>query len=153
MDPDCLEIEITESTLMDDSEFVIDKLKKLKSRGIKISIDDFGTGYSSMSYLKNFPVNKLKIDKSFVSGLPLDNEDIAITQAILTMAHGLGISVVAEGVETKEQADFLNTHGCDYLQGYYYSKPVTFSDFLSRYSLKKNTGDVLKIVKDSPAKS
>ena len=143
----CLELEITESTLMDDSEFVIDKLKKLKSRGIKISIDDFGTGYSSMSYLKNFPVNTLKIDKSFVSGLPDSVEDKAITSAIITMAKGLDISVVAEGVENQEQAALLKSYNCDVLQGYYYSRPVPLHEFIANYGQQETTDHKFKIIK------
>jgi diguanylate cyclase (GGDEF)-like protein len=130
MNPGRLEIELTESTLMNDSEFVIDKLKQMKELGLKIAIDDFGTGYSSMSYLSSFSIDRLKIDRSFISSLPERAEDVAITGAIIAMAHGLGIEVVAEGVENETQAEFLRTSKCDMLQGYHYAMPMPFNDLL-----------------------
>ena len=130
MDPSLLEIELTESTLMEDSESVINKMKQLQNKGVNFSIDDFGTGYSSMSYLKSFPISKLKIDKSFIFGLPQSNEDMAITRAIIAMAHGLNLKVVAEGVEHKDQVELLRSHKCDVFQGYYFSKPLTFKALL-----------------------
>lgn len=130
LDPNCLELELTESILMDDSQLVIDKVGQLKELGVHVAIDDFGTGFSSMSYLKSFPITKLKIDKSFISGLPQSSEDTAITRAIIAMAHGMNIKVVAEGVENKEQVDFLRTHDCDVFQGYYYARPMIFSKLL-----------------------
>ena len=97
--------------------------------GISISIDDFGAGYSSLSYLKRFPIDRVKIDRSFIKGLPLDDDDAAITQAIIAMAHGLKLKVIAEGAETREQLSFLRAHECDEMQGFYFSKPLPEHDF------------------------
>jgi diguanylate cyclase (GGDEF)-like protein/PAS domain S-box-containing protein len=119
-----LEIEITESDAMQSAERALPMLRRLKEQGVGIAIDDFGTGYSSLSYLKRFPVDTLKLDRSFVKGLPDDADDASITLAVITMAHSLGLEVVAEGVETPEQRRFLVTHGCDVMQGYLLSAPV-----------------------------
>ena len=146
LDPASLEIELTESILMDDSELVIKKVNQLKSLGIHIAIDDFGTGFSSMSYLKSFPVSKLKIDKSFISGLPKSSEDMAIVRAIIAMAHGLNINVIAEGVERSDQAELLRHYDCDMFQGYYYARPMAFNDALKLNSPQKNTNNKLRIV-------
>jgi EAL domain-containing protein (putative c-di-GMP-specific phosphodiesterase class I) len=124
VDPGLLELEITESTAMLDVEATNAKLRALKALGATIAIDDFGTGYSSLSYLKRFPIDSLKIDRSFITGLPGDLDDATIAQAVITMAHALRLKVVAEGVETEAQLDFLNGHGCDQMQGYYFSRPV-----------------------------
>lgn len=132
LNPKYLEIELTESTLMNDSELVIQKVNELKKLGIKIAIDDFGTGFSSMSYLKSFPVSKLKIDKDFITGLPNSNEDIAIIRAIIAMSHGLNIDVIAEGVERKNQVTILKDYNCDMFQGFYYSKPIPFEELLKK---------------------
>ncbi|MGB5080931.1 MAG: EAL domain-containing protein [Burkholderiales bacterium] len=129
LDPAALELEITESMVMHDPERAAMLLGKLKTMGVGISIDDFGTGYSSLSYLKRFPIDSLKIDRSFVKDLPLDVEDAAITQAIIVMAHSLGLKVIAEGVETADQAGYLRTHGCDEAQGYYFGRPVPADEF------------------------
>jgi PAS domain S-box-containing protein len=123
-DPTCLEIELTESILIEDSEAVLRILSKLGSMGVKIAIDDFGTGHSSLSYLKRFDVDTLKIDRSFVRDTPGDGEDSAIAIAVIALAHGLGLRVVAEGVETEEQKEFLRAQGCDEMQGYLLSRPV-----------------------------
>ena len=108
-------------------------MHELKSLGLQISVDDFGTGYSSLSYLKNFPLDELKIDKAFVDGLPNDKGDQAITSAIIAMAKKLSFKVVAEGVEHKEQADYLAQADCDLIQGYYFSKPILPEEFMSFY--------------------
>lgn len=118
-------LEITESMLIDNIEKVIETLNSLNAMGISISIDDFGTGYSSLSYLKRFPIQTLKIDRSFVRDIVSDKNDHTIVAAIIAMAHSLGIDVIAEGIETEEQLKLLITQKCDYFQGYYFSKPVS----------------------------
>ena len=122
--PHLLEIEITESDAMQDAERVLVTLGELSTRGVGIAIDDFGTGYSSLSYLKRFPVQTLKLDRSFVNGLPSDANDVSIALAVITMAHSLGFKVVAEGVEKAAQRDFLALNGCDQMQGYLFAKPM-----------------------------
>ena len=100
-------------------------LHAISEMGVGLSVDDFGTGYSSLSYLKRFPIDTLKIDQSFVRDITTDADDDAISTAIIAMAHGLDIKVIAEGVETREQLDFLHSHNCDFMQGYYFSRPVS----------------------------
>ncbi|HUH58614.1 MAG TPA: EAL domain-containing protein [Candidimonas sp.] len=124
LDPACLELEITEGTVMQDTKAAIAALQALKRLGVALSIDDFGTGYSSLSYLKQFPIDVLKIDRSFVQNVTHDQNDAAITRAIVALAHGLDLAVIAEGVETLEQANFLKLNGCDEMQGFYFSRPV-----------------------------
>ncbi|MCC7549631.1 MAG: EAL domain-containing protein [Burkholderiales bacterium] len=125
LDPALLEVELTESILMQNVETTLATLHEIKEMGVRLAIDDFGTGYSSLSYLKRFPLDALKIDRSFVKDLPRDPEDAAITKAIIGMAHSLRLQVVAEGVESREQLAFLQQHGCDVLQGYLFSRPVS----------------------------
>ena len=127
--PQMLELEITESLLMRDVEAVIADLTELKKIGVSLSIDDFGTGYSSLSYLKRFPIDTLKIDRSFVKDLHTDSDDAAICAAILAMARNLDLKVVAEGVELEEQLSFLKQHRCDQMQGYLFSKPLPAKEF------------------------
>jgi diguanylate cyclase (GGDEF)-like protein/PAS domain S-box-containing protein len=129
LEPEALELEITERLLMNDSDAVLPMLSALNAMGVRISVDDFGTGYSSLSYLKRFPLHNLKIDRSFVTGLPDHRDSIAITQAVVAMAHSLGMNVTAEGVETAEQAAFLRAIACDKQQGYFYSRPVGASAY------------------------
>lgn len=129
LDPRYLELEITESALMQNPEGAIATLHELKQLGIQISIDDFGTGYSSLSYLKQFPFDILKIDRSFVCHLAQDTKNAAITTAILQLAHTLNLKVVAEGVETQEELDFLYGHQCDEVQGYWFSPPLSAQAF------------------------
>lgn len=119
-----LELELTESMLVHDTQRVLCALEELKEIGVSLSIDDFGTGYSSLSYLKCFPLDYLKIDRSFVMDLPHEPNNAAIVRAIIDMAHTLGMKVIAEGVEKREQLDFLLAHDCDEIQGYYFSKPL-----------------------------
>jgi diguanylate cyclase (GGDEF)-like protein/PAS domain S-box-containing protein len=119
-----LDLELTESMLVHDTQRVLRTLEALKEVGVSLSIDDFGTGYSSLSYLKNFPLDYLKIDRAFVMGLPGDKSDGAIVRAVIDMAHSLGMQVIAEGIETRGQLDFLLAHDCDEMQGYYFSKPL-----------------------------
>ncbi|PHV15994.1 response regulator receiver protein [Janthinobacterium sp. BJB303] len=123
LDARLLELELTEGTLMDDARATMVTLEQLRGIGVYLSIDDFGTGYSSMNYLKRFDVRALKIDKSFIAGLPQDTENAAITRAIIAMAHGLKMVVVAEGVETDEQLLMLEEYGCDMAQGYFLGHP------------------------------
>ena len=130
--PADIEVELTESALMADPERAKEVLGRLHQLGIRISIDDFGTGYSSLSYLKRFPAETVKIDRSFISGLPLDGDDTAITQAVIAMAHSLGMAVVAEGVETSEQLALLRRLGCDEAQGYLLGRPVAAADMAER---------------------
>jgi diguanylate cyclase (GGDEF)-like protein/PAS domain S-box-containing protein len=124
LDPRYLELEVTEGVIMHDAEEVIAVLQRLKSLGVTLSIDDFGTGYSSLSYLKRFPVDRLKIDQSFIRDVATDSDGAAIARAVINLGHDLNLKVIAEGVETKEQLDFLRTYQCDEKQGYYFSRPV-----------------------------
>lgn len=129
--PELLGLEITENTMMEDIQTTIIALAHLVQHGIKISIDDFGTGYSSLSYLKLFPINILKVDRQFIKDIPEDADDIAISTAIINLAKGLNLHVIAEGVETQAQLDFCRERGCDGIQGFFFSKPLTFSEFVA----------------------
>lgn len=124
-----LMIELTENSFVDLSDESTDRLDAIRALGIKLAIDDFGTGYSSMSYLKRLPVDAIKIDRSFVVGVPINPQDVSIVEAVMTMAHGLGLKVVAEGVDDPEQIRFLSSRSCDAFQGYYFSRPVPSDDF------------------------
>ena len=126
--PQWLELEVTEEYIMEDTSMVIQMLNEVKDLGISLAIDDFGTGYSSLSQLKRLPINKLKIDRSFVRDLPHDDEDVVISKTVIALCRNMGLSVVAEGVETEEQKDFLLQNGCHYIQGYYYAKPMLAAD-------------------------
>ena len=133
--PDHLELEITESAIMDRSVETIATLNRLEELGVHLSIDDFGTGYSSLAYLKQFPVHQLKIDRSFVRDLTMDRDDAAIVSAMIAMSHNLGLDVTAEGVETRDQLEFLRNAGCDVYQGYYFSVPLparAFADLIRK---------------------
>ncbi len=124
-----LELELTESALMDREEELVEVLHILRARGIRLAIDDFGTGYSSLSYLKRFPIDVLKIDKSFVDDIPFEEDDMAIVTAIIAMGKALGFQILAEGTERQEQIDFLMERGCTMYQGYFKSKPVPAAEF------------------------
>jgi len=130
--PDTLDLEMTESALIDDAERAVALLEALKAIGVKIALDDFGTGFSSLSYLRRLPVDAIKIDKAFVDGLTNGERDGALVEAILTLGERLGNDVVAEGVETAQQLDWLLAHGCRYLQGYYFSRPLPLDAFLAQ---------------------
>lgn len=127
--PSAIEFEITEGIVIHNVEETIRTMKSLCDIGVSFSLDDFGTGYSSLSYLKRLPVESLKVDQAFVQDITTDPNDAAIVEATLAMAKGLGLNVVAEGVETKEQLAFLLDHGCECYQGYYFSRPVPKSEF------------------------
>jgi EAL domain-containing protein (putative c-di-GMP-specific phosphodiesterase class I) len=130
LDPSCLELELTESLLMEDiniSSAMLDELRVFM--GLRLSIDDFGTGYSSLSYLKRFPLDTLKIDRTFVRDVTIDPDDAAIVSSIIGLAHNLRLKVVAEGVESGEQLAYLREHGCDQVQGYYFSEPLPAEEF------------------------
>ncbi len=132
LDPGFLELELTESTFMHNEEDALATLGALKEMGVHIAIDDFGTGYSSLRYLKRFPIDILKIDRSFVQDIPGDAEDAAIVEAIIAMAKSLDVCVIAEGVETLEQLTFLRAHGCNLMQGYYFSRPINVKEMTRR---------------------
>ena len=117
-------VEITEGLLLNAESSVTNKLLAFRDAGIQVAIDDFGTGYSSLSYLKKFDIDYLKIDQAFVRNLSTDANDVALCEAIIVMAHKLGLKVIAEGVETEQQKNILAAAGCDYAQGYLFSKPV-----------------------------
>jgi len=125
---DCLykniEFEVTESQIMNNPDDSIKVLQEISDLGISISIDDFGTGYSSLAYLKKLPIDKLKIDRSFIKDLPQDAEDVAITKTIISLCENLNLKVIAEGVETNEQKKFVIENGCEFIQGYLYSRPL-----------------------------
>jgi diguanylate cyclase (GGDEF)-like protein/PAS domain S-box-containing protein len=129
LEPERIELELTESVIMDGAEEAAVTLRKLKALGVRLSLDDFGTGYSSLSYLKKFPFDTLKMDRSFVSELPHKSQDAAIATAIITLAHGLNLTVIAEGIETPEQYEFLRTGRCDEAQGYLMSRPIPADQF------------------------
>ncbi len=124
-----ISVEITEGLLMDSAAKVTDKLLIFRDAGIQVSLDDFGTGYSSLSYLKKFDIDYLKIDQSFVRNLEPDSDDMALCEAIIVMAHKLGMKVIGEGIETEVQRNLLTAAGCDYGQGYLFSRPVSAEEF------------------------
>ncbi|MBI3374620.1 MAG: EAL domain-containing protein [Betaproteobacteria bacterium] len=138
MAPQWLELEITEGMVMYNTDRAIQLLRAIKQMGVRLAIDDFGTGYSSLAQLKRFPIDTLKVDRSFIRELPGDSEDKAITEAIIAMGRSLSLTIVAEGVETREQETFLRQHACDQMQGYYFSRPIApeqFADLLGAHSL------------------
>ncbi len=130
LSPDCLELEITEHLILDNTIETADILQQLDAMGVRLSVDDFGTGYSALSYLKSYPFDTLKIDKSFIRDIMIEEGDAALVKAIINMAHSLSLEVIAEGVEESDQSLFLKEHHCDYSQGYFYNRPVSNADFL-----------------------
>ena len=143
IDPNKLELELTESLLIDDLDLTLEVLSDLRTMGVRMAIDDFGTGYSSLNYLKQFPVDILKIDQSFIRNLPGNTDDAQITRTIISMAHNLGLGVIAEGVETLEQLEFLQQTKCEEVQGYFFSKPLPEKELIAFAQRHKN--DPLKI--------
>jgi EAL domain-containing protein (putative c-di-GMP-specific phosphodiesterase class I) len=123
-DPTCLALEITETAVMENPQAAVAIFRQLSDMGVRLAIDDFGTGYSSLAYLKRFPIDSLKIDRSFVSDITRDADDAAIVHSVIALAHSMKLKVVAEGVEDARQLQFLREHGCDQMQGYYVSRPV-----------------------------
>jgi len=128
IDPNLLEFELTESMLMSDSEEAVRVLDSMKKCGIRLSVDDFGTGYSSLAYLKRFPLDSLKIDRAFIRDMTTDSGDATIARAIISLAQNLKLKVVAEGVETWAQLEFLRDHACDEMQGYLFARPMSAAD-------------------------
>ena len=156
LDPRWLELELTESSIMKDPEAAIEKLHELKLMGIKVAIDDFGTGYSSLNYLKRFPIDTLKIDRSFVSDVCKDPHDTAIVRAIINLGHALDLTVIAEGVETKEQLQYLSALECDVVQGFLFSKALpagAFEELLMEQRRVTSKKDVAATVPLSPIES
>jgi diguanylate cyclase (GGDEF)-like protein len=140
VEPGSLELEITESVLIESYDGIKDKLRELKSKGIKIALDDFGTGYSSLSYLTQIPINTLKIDKIFIDTITNNGEDTSLTNMIIMIGRRLGLSIIAEGVETEGQLEYLKKYDCNKIQGYYFSKPLPHDELL--LLLEKNTGQL-----------
>lgn len=140
--PKCLQLELTEGVAMENPIAAITVIEELRKKGINISIDDFGTGYSSLTYLKRFDLYSLKIDRSFVQDIPADTEDMAIVSAVISLAGSLDMRTVAEGVESREQLEFLRSRGCTEIQGYYLSRPLAADDvaaFLGNGYMKTKT--------------
>lgn len=150
LDPQCLELELTETSIMENAESAAKLLTEIRNLGVKIAIDDFGTGYSSLSYLKRLPIDTVKLDRSFVNGATTDPDDAALVMAIVTLAHNLRLTVIAEGVETAEQLSFLRLLRCNEGQGYLFSKPVPPDVFAS--SLTRDPKRKLYVVADSKLK-
>jgi EAL domain-containing protein (putative c-di-GMP-specific phosphodiesterase class I) len=125
----CLDLELTEHVMMQDAETTLTTLASLRSMGVKLSVDDFGTGYSSLAYLKRLPIDRVKIDRSFIRDITGDPDDRAIASAIIAMGHTLRLKVVAEGVETQSQLAFLRAEGCDEAQGYLFGRPMPAEEF------------------------
>jgi len=131
-----LKIELTEGTVIDNIQDIISKMQQLKSLGVSFSLDDFGTGYSSLSYLKKLPIDQLKIDRSFVKDISVDENDVAIIETIIAMGNHLGLDVIAEGVETQQEIELLHIRGCQSYQGYFFSQAIKAKEF--EELLKKN---------------
>jgi EAL domain-containing protein (putative c-di-GMP-specific phosphodiesterase class I) len=137
--PGAVQIEITETVMVEETKGVMDVLQRIRNLGIDLSIDDFGTGFSGMSYLKNLPVQEVKIDQSFIGQIANSAKDREIADSIIQLAHRLGMEVVAEGVETPEAARIVSELGCDRLQGWLYSKALALPDFMAWYQARRST--------------
>jgi EAL domain-containing protein (putative c-di-GMP-specific phosphodiesterase class I) len=138
LSPEYLELELTETLLLSTEEATLSRFHELKEMGLKLAIDDFGTGYSSLGYLRQFPIDRLKIDKTFIRDIAVDSNDAAIAAAIVSMTKSLHLKVIAEGVETEAQLSFLREHQCDEVQGYYFSMAVSADEATSMLRLKRN---------------
>jgi EAL domain-containing protein (putative c-di-GMP-specific phosphodiesterase class I) len=136
-----LELEVTESSAMQNPEQAIVILNSLHEMGICLALDDYGTGYSSLAYLKRFPFDRLKIDRSFIDGIPADADDMSIVQTTIILARQLRLGVIAEGVETQAQCDFLKQNGCDEIQGYLFAKPMSSEDVETRFGFNESSPD------------
>jgi diguanylate cyclase (GGDEF)-like protein len=141
MDADLIEFEVTESVMMRDPEEAVKLLRRLKAIGVRLTIDDFGTGYSSLAYLKRLPIDCVKIDASFVRGIPVDTSDVAITETVIAMSRSLGLKVIAEGVETRAQMKFLEARGCDEMQGFYFARPVAAEQLAAYIRQEEASGE------------
>jgi EAL domain-containing protein (putative c-di-GMP-specific phosphodiesterase class I) len=129
LDPRHLELELTEGVLVENPASTRDLLESLRHDGVRVAVDDFGTGYASLAYVRQFPMDTLKIDRQFVRGLPVDAENAAITSAIVALGHSLRLEIVAEGVETEAEEEFLHSLGCYIVQGYRFAHPMRLADF------------------------
>ena len=137
--PTSIKLEITESILIRDTDELRKVFYDLKEIGVKLALDDFGTGYSSFGCMKDLPLDIIKLDRSLISNMVMDEREQMIAESMITIIHGLGIQVVAEGVETREQLEFLKKYGCDFIQGYFFSRPLAADDFEEYYfSMQKN---------------
>jgi EAL domain-containing protein (putative c-di-GMP-specific phosphodiesterase class I) len=136
--PSMLQLEITESIIMESPDLITEKLQCLRTNGISIALDDFGTGYSSLGYLRNLPIDTLKIDKLFIDDISKKDSNSIITDSIISLGHKIGLSVISEGVETAEQIQYLKNYQCDIIQGYYYSKPLP-SDQVEHFIRQHNS--------------
>ena len=152
VDPRALELELTESVLMEATQKHNEALERLRRLGVRLAIDDFGTGYSSLSYLRRFPFDRIKIDKSFIDDLATQNESIEIVRAIVTLANGLGMSTIAEGVESAVQVDKLRELGCDQIQGYVFSPPRPAADVAGLLARKLEYADIGAVAAENPEK-
>jgi EAL domain-containing protein (putative c-di-GMP-specific phosphodiesterase class I) len=135
---DCIELEITEGAVMYNVDQAISTMQALHDAGFQLAMDDFGTGYSSLSYLKSFPIQKVKIDRSFISDLENDDDSKSIARAIIQMSHSLGLNVLAEGVETQAQLQYLHDEECDYVQGYYTGRPMPATEFIRKFTVTES---------------
>ena len=140
LSPDQLDLEVTETAIMRDDDASLASLRSLDELGVSLVLDDFGTGYSSLSHLRRFPFTRLKIDRSFVKEIPAQRDDVALTEAIISLAHSLHMKVVAEGVETEDQADLLRAQQCDEFQGYLFGRPVQPDEF-TRFLTKEKSSE------------
>lgn len=152
LDPALVELEITESVAMENIEGTVEKLNKLSELGISFSIDDFGTGYSSLSYLKKLPIQTLKIDKSFMQDVTTNYDDAMIVSAVILMAHSLNLKVIAEGVESTEQLDFLLDRKCNEMQGYLFSRPLSADNFAQLFSDNPTYADSFQSIANERAR-